>query len=51
MQLVLKYATNCEFGTWMTEVWETCMREGDKKDEGPLGGRGLKQRAEITKGR
>lgn len=27
MQSVLKYTTNCEFGTWMTEVWETCMRE------------------------
>lgn len=51
MRLVFKYNTNCEFGTWMTKVWETCRRENDKKGAGLPGGRGLGQRAEITKGR
>lgn len=27
MQLVLKYTTDCEFGTWITDVWVICMRE------------------------
>lgn len=40
MQLVLKYTLDCEFGTWITEVWDICMRERWQERWGNAGRKG-----------